>query len=87
MERGKPYNGSRIWFHFAICLSTGTSAVFAVVSGSDTVTKRFLLRKEYFLILGTLIARRTKQRIKTVGSSRSWGSLINSTCNLNALFG
>jgi hypothetical protein len=30
-ESGKAYNESRIWFHFAICLSTGTTAVFAVV--------------------------------------------------------
>jgi hypothetical protein len=53
------HNGSRIWFHFAICPSTGTSAVLAVVSGlEDTVTKTFLfLIKVYFLILGTLTAR------------------------------
>jgi hypothetical protein len=53
------YNGSRIWFHFAICPSTGTSAVLAVVSGlEDTVTKTFLFFiKGYFLILGTLTAR------------------------------
>jgi hypothetical protein len=64
-ERGKTYNGSKIWFQLAICLSTGTSAVFAVVSGLDTVTKSFLFRKRYFLIVGTLTARRTNQKIKT----------------------
>jgi hypothetical protein len=58
-ERGKTYNGSRIWFHFAICPSTGTSAVLAVVSElEDAVTKTFLfLIKGHFLILGTLTAR------------------------------
>jgi hypothetical protein len=58
------YNGSRFWSHLAICLSTGTSAVFAVVSWLDTVTKNFLfLIIRYFLILGTLSAQRTKQKI------------------------
>jgi hypothetical protein len=61
---GKTYNGPRFWFQFAICLSTGTSAVFAVVSALDTVTKSFLFRKKYFLMVGTLVARRTKQKIK-----------------------
>ena len=62
-------NASRFWSHFAICLLTGTSEVFAVVSGLDTVatlTRSLLLNKWYFLRLGTLIARRTKQQIKTV---------------------
>jgi hypothetical protein len=60
------YNGSRFWFQFAICLSTGTSAVFAVVSGLDTVTKALLFsfRKRYFLIVGMLTAPRTKKEIK-----------------------
>ena len=62
----KAYNGSRLWFHVAICPSTRTSAVFAtVVSGlesKDTVTKRFLFRKGYFLMFGTLTARRTERR-------------------------
>ena len=57
------YNASSFWFHFAICPWTGTSLVFAVVSGLDTVTEIFLLRKRYFLILGTLTAQRTKQNI------------------------
>jgi hypothetical protein len=61
-ERGKTYNGSRIWFHFAICLSTGTSAVFAVVSGLDTVTKNILFLMKYFLMFGTLTARSTKTK-------------------------
>jgi hypothetical protein len=60
------YNGSRISFHFAICPSTETSLVFAVVVSEslDTETKTFLLRKGYFFIPGTLSARRTKQKIK-----------------------
>jgi hypothetical protein len=63
-ERGKTYNGSKFWFQLAICLSTGTFAVFAVVSWLDTVMKSFLFRKRYFLMAGTLTARRTKQKIK-----------------------
>jgi hypothetical protein len=63
-KRGKTYNGSRFWFQFAICLSTGTSAVFAVVSELDTATKSFLFRKRYFLTVGTLTARRTKENIR-----------------------
>ena len=63
------HNASRFWFHFAICPSTRTSAVFAVVAGLDTVTKSFLfLKKRYFLILGTSTARRTKQKIKNYRS-------------------
>ena len=58
------YNVSRFWFHLTICPWTGTSLVFAVVSGLDTVMKIFLLRKQYFLILGILTAQRTKQKIK-----------------------
>ena len=63
----RTYNGSRFWFHFAVCPSTGTSAVFAVVSGLDTVTKTFLfLAKRYFLIVGILTARMTKQQIENI---------------------
>jgi hypothetical protein len=76
-ERGKTYNGSRIWFHFAICLSTGTSAVFAVVSGLDTVTENILFLIKYFLILGTLMARSTKQKIENVKSSRNLDLIIS----------
>ena len=60
----KTYNGSRFWFQFATRLSSGTFAVFAVVSELETVTKSFLFKKQHFLILGTLTARRTKQNIK-----------------------
>ena len=55
------YNGSRIWFHLAMCPSIGTFVVFAIVSRLvDTVTKNFLFMIKNFLILGTFIARRTK---------------------------
>jgi hypothetical protein len=60
----KAYNASRFWFHFAICPSTRTSAVFTVVSRLNTVTKTFLLRKGFFLIHGTLSARTTKPKNK-----------------------
>jgi hypothetical protein len=70
-ERGKTYNGSRTSFHFAICPSTETSAVSAVVLSEslDTDTKNFLLRKGCFLITGTLSARRTKQKINHIEAS------------------
>ena len=61
-ERGKTHNGSRFWFQFAIRLSTGTFAVFTVVSRLDTVAKSFLFTKQHFLMVGTLTARRTKQK-------------------------
>src|SRR6266852_5045626 len=67
----KAYNASRFWFHFAIRPSTRTSAVFAVVSRLDTVTKTFLLRKGFFLTHGTLSARTTKQILKTTEASRN----------------
>ena len=53
--------------------------VFAVVSGLDTVMKNFLFLIKYFLILGTLTARRTsKQKIKNYqGPSRNWDFLIS----------
>ena len=63
-EIEKTCNASRFWFHVAVCPSTRASAVFAVVSGLDTVTKSFLLKRECFLIFGTLTARRTNQTIK-----------------------
>jgi hypothetical protein len=68
-ERRRTYNASMFWFHFAICRSTGTSVVFTVVSGLDTVTvtKSFLLKKRCFLILGTLTARMTSKRLKIIG--------------------
>jgi hypothetical protein len=72
-ERGMAYNGSRIWLHFAICLSTGTSAVFAVVSGLDTVTKNILFLIKYFLMLGTLTARSTKQKIERYQIIKEFG--------------
>ena len=59
----KTYKGSRVWFQFAIFPLTGTSLVFAVVSEPDTATQTFLLKK-YFLIIGTLTARRTKEEMK-----------------------
>ena len=68
----KTYKASSFWSQFAICLSTGTSAVFAVVLESDTATKRLRLRKRYFLIVGTLIARWTRQNIRTVETLRNW---------------
>ena len=85
MERGKPYKASRFCSQFAICLLTGTSAVFAVVLESDTATKRFRLRKRYFLILGILIARWTIQNIKSVEALRNWEQ--TRTCDLNASLG
>jgi hypothetical protein len=69
----KTYNGSRFWFHFAIRPSTRTSAVFAVVSALDTVTKSFLLRKGFFLTVGTLTARRTMQNIKSYQGIKELG--------------
>jgi hypothetical protein len=66
-------NVSMFWFQFTMCPSTRTSAVFAVVSALDTVTKSFLLKREYFLILGTLAARRTKQKIKNYRDIKELG--------------
>jgi hypothetical protein len=83
----KAYNGCRFWFHPAICPSTATSAVFAVVSALDTVTKSFLLRKEYFLTLGTLTARRTKEKIrnnrgiKELGYISKHGPVTSTRCS------
>jgi hypothetical protein len=76
-EIGKNYNASRFWFHLAICPSTRTSAVFAVVSVLNTVTKRFLLRRGCFLIFGTLLARRTKQKIKNYRGIKKLGFITN----------
>jgi hypothetical protein len=72
-ERGKTYNGSRIWFHFATRLSTGTSAVFVVVSGLYTVTKNILFLMKYFLMFGTLTARSTKQKIEKYQVIKEFG--------------
>ena len=75
-ERGKTCSVSRHWFHFAMRPSTRTFAVLAVVSRLDTVTNSFLLRKQYFLMLGTLTARRTKQNISNHRGIKESG-LIN----------
>ena len=75
-ERWKTYNVSSFWFHFAIWPLTRTSLVLAVVSELDTVTRTFLLRREYLLTIGTLTARRTKKKIKNE-ASRNWDFLTS----------
>ena len=53
------------------------SAVFAVVSGLDTVTKNILFLNKRFLILGTLSARSTKQKVENIKLSRTLDLMIS----------
>jgi hypothetical protein len=82
--KGRRYNASKLWYHFAICPSARTSAVFTIVSLLDTVTKSILWRRGYFLIFGTLTTRKTKQKIKNYRGIRELNLLISTNLSLSS---